>query len=467
MGDSDVKNPLYKRPAAAHELSMALVIGGGIAGIQAALDISGAGFPVLLVERSPSIGGHALQLSETFPTLDCPQCILTPKMVELTRRDNVTIWSNAEVESVERKGDLFVVKIRRRAAGVIWEKCNGCGECEVSCPVVIPSLWDMGMGTQKAIYKPFPQAIPNIFNIHEDACIGCGRCEKACDQKAIDRTLKDRVTSVEVGAVVVATGYDLLPQEKLREYPQHPDVVDALQFERLLCPSGPTSGQVCRPSDGKVPGAVAFISCVGSRDPARYLGYCSQVCCLALAKAALLYHEAVSGGTSWIFYMERRAVGKGHETFLQRASEEARIHYIRGRPASVEPIGKSLLVKGYDTQENVGVEVEVDMVVLACAMTPSAGTAALWKKLGVQTDSFGYPSTHGQEGNPVATNVTGVFTAGAAEGPKDIPDCVLQGSAAASGAVLRLKGLGQASRPGPDCRGKGQITPGFSREVYP
>jgi heterodisulfide reductase subunit A len=425
---------------------MALVIGGGISGMQAALDISGAGFPVMLVERSPSIGGHALQLSETFPTLDCPQCIITPKMVELARRDNVIIWSNAEVESVHPKGERFQARIRRRAWGVIWEKCNGCGECEASCPVVIPSRWDLGMGMQKAIFKPFPQAIPNIFNIRLDACIGCGRCEKSCGQKAIDRDLEDRVTSLEAGAVVVATGYDLLPKETFREFPQHPDVLDTLQFERILCPSGPTGGQVRRPSDGAVPRRVAFVSCVGSRDPARYLAYCSQVCCLALAKAALLYHEAVPECTSLIFYLERRAGGKGHESFLQRATGEARIVYVRGRPFSVESRGKNLLVRAYDTGENTGLEAEVDLVVLASAMTPSKGADALWKKLGVRTDSFGYPSPHPCEGNPVVTNVPGVFVAGAAEGPKDIPDSVLQGSAAASGAVARLRGLSNLSR---------------------
>ncbi|MBW2147421.1 MAG: FAD-dependent oxidoreductase [Deltaproteobacteria bacterium] len=889
---------------------VALVIGGGIAGIQAALDISGASFPVMLVERSPSIGGHALQLSETFPTLDCPQCIITPKMVELTRRHNVRIWSCAEVESVQHIDGRFIARIRRRASGVIWDKCNGCGECEAVCPVVIPSQWDRGMGIQKAIHKPFPQAVPNVFTIAEDGecgstcplgvnvkgyvqlvarerwdeamdliledlplpgvlgrictrpceegcfrgrvdepvavcrikraaaeksnnrripdakaptgmrvavvgagpsglqaafdlvrlghrvsmwdalsrpggmlwaaipryrlprevlnrevkallslgiefhggcrlgddlhletlrersdavllamgtwvpvelgipgsqaesviqaldllrmwnleeisppgsravvvgggnsaidaarvllrlgmrstivyrrgidhmpaigeevaqaraegveivpwavpveiftqgervtgmrclsarpgepdgsgrprpvpipgsdfvigcdlviaaagltptclpgtpsemvggagqmlaspdtgktalpwlfacgdmvsgpstviqamasgrrtaasvhahltgmtspfvlhppgrpwsprdedlrrvphrarirpsladpasrwrdfgevdpgltpeeavqeagrcmacggCARCGLCEAVCDQGAIDRAMEDRVITLEVGAVVAATGYDLLPMEKLHEYPEHPDVIDTLQFERLLCPSGPTGGEVLRPSDGRVPRRVAFISCAGSRDPERHLGYCSQVCCLALAKAALLYRDAVPDGIALIFYMDRRAMGKGHEVFLQRAAEEARIRYIRGRPTCVESLGKSLLVRAYDTQENVGVDAEADMVVLACGMTPSAGTDAIWKMVGVRTDSFGYPAGVFRKGHPVATGTPGVFVAGTAEGPKDIPDSVLQASAAAASAVTWLHGMRERAK---------------------
>jgi len=280
-------------------------------------------------------------------------------------------------------------------------------------------------------------------------CARCGLCEAACEQQAINRTMEDRVLSMEVGAVVVATGYDLLPKERLLEYPRHPDVLDTLQFERLLCPSGPTGGSILRPSDGGVPQRVAFISCAGSRDPERHLAYCSQVCCLALAKAALLYRDVVHDGTALIFYMDRRAMGKGHEAFLQRAAEEARIRYIRGRPTSVEARNNGLIVTAYDTQENVGLEAQVDMVVLGCGMTPTEGADNVWNMLGVETNSFGFPTGAFRKGRPVATNMPGVFVAGAAEGPKDIPDSVLQAGAAAASAVTWLHMMTAASQQ--DC----------------
>ncbi|MCK4296173.1 MAG: CoB--CoM heterodisulfide reductase iron-sulfur subunit A family protein, partial [Candidatus Marinimicrobia bacterium] len=275
----------------------ALIIGGGIAGIQSALDIANSGYKVILVEKSPSIGGHMAQLSETFPTLDCSQCILTPKMVEVSQHKNIRLLAYSEIEDVGGSVGNFKVKIKRKASYIDNVRCTGCGVCSEKCPVKIDSEFDEGLGKRKAIYVPFPQAVPNKPVIDKDHCTyflkegKCGVCQIVCSPKAIDFNQKDEIIEEEVGAIIVATGYELYPIEKIVEYGagKYEDVINGLQFERLLSASGPTLGEIHRPSDGRIPKKVAFISCVGSRDPEHHLPYCSKICCMYMVKHAMLY----------------------------------------------------------------------------------------------------------------------------------------------------------------------------------
>ena len=337
-----IKIPVTKR---------ALVIGGGIAGIQAALDIADGGHEVILVEKEASIGGHMSQLSETFPTLDCSQCILTPRMVEAYQHPNIKLHTWSEVEKVDGYIGNFEVTIRKKARSVDEDLCNGCGDCFGACPAKkIPSEFEAGLGNRTAIYVPFPQAVPNIPVIDRENCTlfkgrrkglakdACGKCKETCLKGAIDYDTEDTFVTEEVGAIVVATGYKLYDigrdqPEGLKGYGEYgygevPDVIDGLQFERLASASGPTAGAIRRPSDGKEPKTVVFVHCVGSRDPEKGMSYCSKICCMYIAKHAMLYKHKVHDGHAVVFYMDIRAAGKGYDEFSRRAIEEdqARVH---------------------------------------------------------------------------------------------------------------------------------------------
>jgi heterodisulfide reductase subunit A len=317
----------------------ALVIGGGIAGIQAALDIANTGHKVVMVERSPSIGGHMSQLSETFPTLDCSQCILTPRMVELAQHPNITLYTYAEIESVEGFIGNFTVKIRKKAKSLDEKACTGCGLCTTKCPQKkIPNEFEQGMGMRPAIYVPFPQAVPNRPVIDKEHCTyyikgKCKICEIVCPTKAIRFDQPDEILELGIGAIVIATGFDIKHSDFFPEYGygKYKDVIDGLQFERLASASGPTSGVILRPSDGQVPKNIVFIACAGSRDPAKGIAYCSKICCMYTAKHAMLYKHKVHDGNASIFYMDIRAGGKNYEEFVRRAIEEDHVNYIRGR----------------------------------------------------------------------------------------------------------------------------------------
>ena len=416
-----------------------MVIGGGIAGISAAIDLGNGGYEVVLVEKLPSIGGRMLQLSETFPTLDCAQCTLTPKTVETGQHPRIKLLTYSEVEEVDGKAGDFRVKIRRKAAYVDWEKCTGCGLCQQKCPSKNPSEFDRGMGLEKAIYTLSPQAVPNKPVINPAHCRyfkegKCRVCEKICPVKAIDYEQKDRFVEERVGALVAAVGFELIPLARFGEYGYGtiPDVIDGLAFERLNSASGPTTGEIRRPSDGKIPREVVFVQCTGSRDPERYMPYCSRVCCMYTAKHARLYKHKVHDGQAYVFYMDIRSTGKGYEEFIQQGMEEEGTLYLRGRVSRIFRDGEKVVVWGADTLTGKKVEISADMVVLATAIVPQADTIGLAGKLGIRADAHGFLTEAERKLRPVETDVEGIYIAGCAQGPKDIADAVAHANAAAS-----------------------------------
>jgi heterodisulfide reductase subunit A len=433
----------------------ALVIGGGVAGIQAALDIADAGHEVVMVEREPSIGGKMAGLSETFPTLDCSQCILTPRMVEVGQHPRIKLYSYSEVEKVEGFIGNFKITIRQKARYVDISKCTGCGECWNICPLKRNlSEFDYGMGMRPAIYIPFPQAVPARPVIDKSQCAklirnGCGLCEKKCKPGAINFKDEDRLVEEAVGAVVVATGYKLYSIAKSQPkatlsgygeygYGKYKDVIDSLQFERLVSASGPTGGVLKRPSDGAIPKSVVFISCVGSRDNAKGLPYCSKICCMYTAKHTMLYKHKVHDGQAHVFYMDIRAGGKGYEEFVRRAIEQDGAQYYRGRVSKITQEHGKLVVRGADTLAGMPVTIEADLVVLAAAMRSADGIEELAQKLNIGYDEFGFLLESHPKLRPVETNTGGIFIAGACHSPKDIPEAVAQASAAASKVQVML-----------------------------
>ncbi len=432
----------------------ALVIGGGISGIQAALDIAGAGYQVILVEKEPTIGGHMSQLSETFPTLDCSQCILTQRMVEAYQHPNIKLMTYSEVEKVEGFIGNFKVTIKKKARHVNDELCTGCGDCIQKCPIKknASSEFDEGLTKRPAIYVPFPQAVPNIPVIDTSVCTyfktgKCQMCVKTCGRGAIDFKQEDKFLEEEVGAIIVATGYKLYSIDKKPEgsiykgygeygYGQYNDVVNGLQFERIASASGPTSGEILRPSDKKPPKKIVFIQCVGSRDESKGFSYCSKICCMYTAKHAMLYKHKVHNGEAYVFYMDIRAGGKMYEEFVRRAIEEDGVKYIRGRVSRVYEEDGKLIVKGEDTIAGEQVIIDADMVVLATAMIPQDNASQLAQLLGVPYDKHGFLQEVHPKLRPVETSTGGIFLAGACHSPRDIPESVAMASAAAAKALV-------------------------------
>lgn len=425
----------------------ALVIGGGIAGIQAALDIANCGQKVILVEKSPSIGGHMSQLSETFPTLDCSQCILTPRMVEVAQNPNITLYTYAELEKLEGSIGNFKAVIRLKAKSVNYDKCTGCGLCTTKCPSKkIPSEFNEELGNRTAIYIPFPQAVPNKPVIDREHCLYyqkgvCKNCSRVCPTGAIEYDKPDEFITEDVGAIVVTTGFDVLKTDFFPEYGygKYKDVINGLQFERLASASGPTLGEIRRPSDGKIPESIVFIACCGSRDPAKGIPYCSKICCMYTAKHAMLYKHKVPTGTASVFYMDIRAAGKNYEEFVRRAIEEDHVNYIRGRVARIYEKNGKLIVKGTDTLLSARpVEIEADMVVLATAGVAGKGAEELAQKIHISYDPYHFFSEAHPKLRPVETNTAGIFLAGACQAPKDIPETVATASGAAAKVVALL-----------------------------
>jgi heterodisulfide reductase subunit A2 len=424
----------------------ALVIGGGIAGIQASLDIANTGHKVILVEKEPSIGGHMSQLSETFPTLDCSQCILTPRMVEVAQHPNITLYTYAEIESLEGFIGNFKAKIRRKSKSLDEKLCTGCGLCTTKCPTKkIPSEFNEGLGMRPAIYVPFPQAVPNKPVIDRLHCTyylkgKCRICEKVCPTQAIRFDQEDTIVEVEVGAIVISTGFTVKQPDFFPEYGygKYPDVITGLQFERLASASGPTLGEIQRPSDGKIPQTIVFVACAGSRDEAKGIPYCSKICCMYTAKHAMLYQHKVHEGKSYVFYMDIRAGGKNYEEFVRRAIEEDSVNYVRGRISRIYEKNGKLIVKGVDTLLGaMPVDIEADMVVLATAGVANPGAEELAQKLHVSYDAYKFFAEAHPKLKPVETNTAGIFLAGACQAPKDIPESV----AMASGAAVKVAAL--------------------------
>ena len=425
--------------------SSVLVVGAGIAGMQAALDVADAGYEAVLVERLPSIGGRMAQLSETFPTLDCAQCILTPRTVEVGHHEQIRLLTYAEVEEIQGQAGDFRVRVRRRPAYVDWEACTGCGLCQEKCPTTVVSEFERGVGKRKAIYTLSPQAVPNKPIIDATHCLHvqrdrCGACQKLCPVGAVDFDQQESVVEIPCAAIILATGYSLYGLERMPEYGggRVPDVIDALAFERLLSSSGPTAGQIRRPSDGREPREVVFIQCAGSRDPRGHLSYCSKICCMVTAKQATLYRHRVHGGQAYVFYIDIRAAGKGYDEFTQRAMEDEDVVYLRGKVSRLFRDRDHVIVWGADTLSNRQVQIAADLVVVAPALQPHPETARLAQMLDLPTDEHGWLLPLDSNLRPVETRRPGIFLAGSATGPMDIPETVAHASGAAAQALKLL-----------------------------
>ncbi len=417
----------------------ALVVGGGIAGIQAALDIADAGHEVVLVEREQSIGGRMAQLDKTFPTLDCSSCILTPKMVDVANHPNISLMTYSEIEKVDGYIGNFTVTVRQRARSIDYSKCTGCGLCWQKCPSRIDSKFDMGTGQRRAIYVDFPQAIPNKPVIDREHCwyytgkAKCQVCVRQCATGAIEFDLEDTLHEEKVGAIVMATGfsqYDASGQTDLG-LGQHPDIITGLEFERLINASGPTDGKLKRPSNGDTPKNVVFVQCVGSRDEHKGYPYCSKVCCMYTAKHAVQVHEKYKDSQAYVFYIDVRTGGKDYEEFYLRA-QSAGAQYIRGRVSRIYPKGDGLVVMGVDTNMGHPVRIDADLVVLASAVESQHDAVKMAQTVSISYNQHGFFSEGHPKLRPVETNTAGVMLAGACQGPKDIPETVAQASAAAA-----------------------------------
>ncbi|MCL1891650.1 MAG: CoB--CoM heterodisulfide reductase iron-sulfur subunit A family protein [Coriobacteriia bacterium] len=416
----------------------ALVIGGGIAGMQAALDIADAGYPVTLVEKEPSLGGKMVMLDKTFPTLDCSACICTPKMADVGSHPLITIKTLSEVEQITGYVGNFEVTIREKAKYVDYDSCTGCGLCETKCPSKVTSEFNQGLGLRKAIYTPFAQAVPNKPTIDAAHCRKllegkCGVCEKVCAVNAIRFDDVDTTSTETYGAIILAFGYQLINwQELYGEYGGglYQDVIHGLQFERLLNASGPTEGHIQRPSDGAEPKTLAIIKCVGSRDPHKGRSYCSRACCMYAAKHAHQYLDKVDGAKCFIFYMDVRCAGKGYDEFYMNTQHDGAT-YLRGRVSKIYEENGKLVCLGEDTLSGSQVRVDADMVVLETAMVPADDANRIGSMLGVTRDKDLWLSEAHPKLRPVETNSGGIYLAGTCQGPKDIPDTVAQASAAA------------------------------------
>jgi heterodisulfide reductase subunit A len=417
----------------------ALVVGGGIAGMSAALDLAEMGFKVYLLENTESIGGHMAALDKTFPTLDCSICIEGPKMVDCGRHPNIEIISNADLMKVEGYIGNFKVKIRKKPRYVIADRCTGCGECKDVCPIEFPNEWDMNLGTRKAISVPFDQAVPLIYTINKDYCIECYKCVDICGaREAIDFEQQAEEVEIEVGAIIVSTGFDVyLPYDiPLLGYGNYPNVITSMEFERLILAAGPTGGKVIRQSDGKKPRTVAFIQCVGSRDKNKY-SYCSNFCCMYTLKHVVQLKEKYKEDIEvYVFYMDIRSPGKGYEEFYDRARING-VNFIHGRVSRIDedPNTHNLLLHSEDQTLGQPIEIEADMVVLATAAIPKKGSEEIARILNLSRGADGFFMESHPKLKPMDAPTDGVFYAGACQGLKDIPFSVSQGSGAASRAA--------------------------------
>jgi heterodisulfide reductase subunit A len=419
-----------------------LIVGAGITGMQAALDIGDKGYRVILIDKSSTIGGNMVKLDKTFPTNDCSICTAAPKMVEVSRHPNIQLMTYAEISELEGKAGDFTAHIYRMSKYVDPDKCTGCDDCVEVCPVEVINPFDERLSKRKAIYIEFPQAVPIVYTIDYENCVGCGSCERVCEPEAISFLEKSEDIEIKVGSVIVATGFELFePLEMRREYGygKYPNVITAMQFERLLSSFGPTEGKIHKPSDGEKPKSIAWIQCVGSRSKQLGFPYCSRVCCMYATKEASITKEAEPDTDITIFYMDLRAYGKDFQEYYDKAKEVG-VNYIRARPSSVyQNEDDSITIKYMDTHTREVKEKVVDLLVLSTAIIPSKANKRLAEKLGIEVDDSGFFKVESLVSNPIQTGRQGVYLAGCNQGPKDIPDSVAMGSGAAAKAMVPIK----------------------------
>ncbi|MDY6918274.1 MAG: CoB-CoM heterodisulfide reductase HdrA2 [Chloroflexota bacterium] len=428
----------------------ALVIGGGVAGIQTALDLADGGHQVYLVEKEPSIGGIMAQIDKTFPTMDCSICVLGPKMMDAGRHPLITLYAYSEVEEVSGYVGNFKVKVRRKARYIDETECTACGDCASVCPVIIPDEFQGGFSSRKAAYIPFPQAVPSAYLIDMGHCLGnnpiaCDKCVDACEKQCINLNMEDEVVELDVGTIVVATGMGIYDPTALDEYgyTRFENVVTSIEFERLICGGGPTDGHLVRPSDRKTPKRIGFIQCVGSRTENRGNPYCSNVCCMNTIKDSLLIKEHHPDAEIYVFYMDIRAFGKGFEDLFRR-SKESGVHYIRGLPGDVseDPDTRNLLVKVENTTALRIEEYDLDMVVLSVGLQANDDLRQLTQMLNISQTGDGFVMEAHPKLRPVDAPTPGIFFAGSVEAPKDIKDSVTQaGAAAARSSIILNSGV--------------------------
>ncbi len=422
----------------------ALVIGGGIAGLQAALDLADQDFKVAIVEKDTSIGGKMIRLSKVFPTLDCSSCITTPKMAAAAHHDNITIFTYCDLKSLAREDRVLTASITQRPRYVDAEKCIGCRQCEYSCPVYVADEEEGGFSARKAIYIPFSNAIPQIALIDVENCMLCGKCEKVCPTQAVDYFQQPRGFTITAKTAILSTGFELTPVENKQQYGSGkiPNVITSLQAERLLAPHGPYN-RVLRPSDGMEPDAIAFIQCAGSRDKSMGISYCSRVCCMYAIKQAMLLSGSLPLADITIYYMDIRAFGKGYEQFYQNAKAMG-IEFVKGKVAMIDEGENGGVTLRYEAQDGEGVtSANHDLVVLSLGMIPG------WNPEGIcpvskATDQF--IQTVQPKIAPTLTDMDGVFVAGAAAGPKDIVDTITEAGAAAMEAAKYMAAMETARK---------------------
>jgi heterodisulfide reductase subunit A2 len=415
-----------------------VVIGGGVTGIQAALNLADHDINVHLIERGPSIGGHMAQLDKTFPTNDCSMCILSPKMVDVYRHPKIHVHTCSEIEKVEGEAGKFRVFVKKNPRYIIEELCNGCGDCIQVCPVEVYNEFDAGVGVRKAIYKSHPQAVPDIVLKDPEHCVECGLCYDACLLNAVKKEDAPEVTEIEAGSIIIATGYSVFDARQKTQlgYLEFPDVITTLELERMINASGPTGGKVARLSDGKPPHDVVFIQCVGSRDIQLDRPWCSCVCCMAAIKNAILIKEKDPETNVTICYIDIRAYGKGYEEYRERA-EGLGVRFLRGIPAEVSGNGREMTLLVENSENGVVEDLHPDLVVLAVGIGPSSKSAEIAEKLDISLDKSGFFKSIDEKVRIVETERPGIFLAGSSTSPKDIPDCVSMAGAATMQAFIR------------------------------
>ncbi|WP_066635901.1 CoB--CoM heterodisulfide reductase iron-sulfur subunit A family protein [Desulfolucanica intricata] len=422
-----------------------LVVGAGIAGIQASLDLAESGYYVYLVEKSPAIGGTMPMLDKTFPTNDCSMCILSPKLVECGRHLNVEVMTTSLVEDIQGEPGNFTVTIKKKARYVDIEKCTGCGSCAEKCPKKVTDEFDQGLRQRKAIYKPYAQAFPNAYAIDPTQCLkmkkpkACGKCIEACQAGAINHQMQDEIVEINVGSVILVPGFEKFDASKLTYYGygKYAGVVTSLEFERLLSASGPFGGHLIRPADEKEPKKIAWIQCVGSRNEREGCGYCSAVCCMYAIKEAVIAKEHCHYPLdTTIFFMDMRTYGKDFEKYYDRAKNEHGVNFVRSRIYDVvENEDKSLTVRYANEDGSISTDV-FDMVVLSIGLKPSSDIVELANKVGIELNKYNFCEAKALTG--VETSKPGIYVAGAFSGPRDIPETVIEASAAAGAAAVQL-----------------------------